>query len=270
MINNITKNYKKNIVFNDLSIDFKDNCSLIIGQNGSGKTTLLKIIAGLIKNYQGTTDLDNDVSIMLDIDCVFLNKTGYENLEYFLTLDELITSKKYIQIFEMKSYLNQKVKKYSNGMKKKLMLVVALSKDNSLLLLDEPTNALDINSIGLLKKILIEIKNDKKIIIASHNPLIYDNDLIDSVYIIKDNNIVKTNKTNFDYEIVKIKTLNKIEDNKIFDCIYKNNTNYYFKVKRSDLNEFAIFVNKYIVTCFYIINHLDDLYIKEFYNEKNN
>ena len=86
-MNNITKRYGKNIVLDSVSINFV-GATLIIGENGSGKTTLLKIIAGLIKKYDGNIDYKDNVSILLDQSALFDLKSGEENLLYYLNKDE--------------------------------------------------------------------------------------------------------------------------------------------------------------------------------------
>ena len=64
----------------------------------------------------------------------------------------------------------KKVKTYSLGMKQKLAIAQAIFEHPKLLLLDEPTNALDEESIGDVRKLLLELKEKGVlIIIASHN-----------------------------------------------------------------------------------------------------
>ena len=62
------------------------------------------------------------------------------------------------------------MKTYSLGMKQKLAIAQAIFEHPKLLLLDEPTNALDEESIGDVRKLLLELKEKGVlIIIASHN-----------------------------------------------------------------------------------------------------
>lgn len=116
----VSKNYKKKIILDNINIDFSKECNLIVGPNGCGKTTLFKIMAGLIKKYEGIISYKNDCSLLLDMKSYFLNETGMENLEYILNKEELDISKKYINSFGMKDYIDNKVQTYSNGMKKKI------------------------------------------------------------------------------------------------------------------------------------------------------
>ena len=148
-MNKIYKSFNKNIVLDNIEFELS-NCTLILGENGSGKTTLLKILSGITKKYEGSNEIGNESSTLLDSSSLFFFKTGLENLDYFLDKEELANSNKYINLLKMDNYINKRVFKYSNGMKKKLGLVIALSRNKKYLLLDEPTNSLDIESVELL------------------------------------------------------------------------------------------------------------------------
>ena len=139
-INNLSKKYGKNTILNYINYNIEHKCTVILGDNGSGKTTLFKILGGIIKKYDGSIDIKNDSSLLLDDDNLFKYKNGIENIEYFLNELEREKVKKYVDYFLMNDYIGNKVKTYSSGMKKKLSLVISISKDKKNLLLDEPTN----------------------------------------------------------------------------------------------------------------------------------
>ena len=64
------------------------------------------------------------------------------------------------------------IKKYSLGMRQKLILAQAIMEKPKVLLLDEPTNALDNKSVELFHKLVLEeAKRGAIIVIASHNSL---------------------------------------------------------------------------------------------------
>lgn len=266
MSNIISKSYWNKLVLDKISLELDKACILIIGKNGSGKTTLFKIIAGLIKKFKGDIDYKNEVSILLDDAALFLNKTGNENLNYFLNHDEYEASLSWIKKFNMENYYNNKVKTYSCGMKKKLMLVVALSKNRKLLVLDEPTNGLDIESIKLLKRYLIDIKKNKKILIASHDISIFDIELIDSIYMLLNHKLVKKDIAFYNYTIFKVKTNLSIDDK--YKYISKDSY-YYFKINNDEIIDFSNFISKYIILEMTPLNYLDEMYFNEVYNEEN-
>ena len=59
-LKNISKNYGRNAVLNDVNATIKSGeCFAIIGSNGKGKSTLLKILAGIIPASKGQVIYDS-------------------------------------------------------------------------------------------------------------------------------------------------------------------------------------------------------------------
>ncbi|HDR5039240.1 TPA: ABC transporter ATP-binding protein [Bacillus anthracis] len=177
-------------VFNDLNFDINSNCiTAIVGKNGAGKTTLIKGLSTLLVFDEGQINFfdknitkDNysffrgQISISLgDSKNLYLNLTVIENIKYFLSIHKNdYNSKKelidyYLSIFNLNSYKNKIVSKLSKGMKQKLSIIISLVKDSKVLILDEPDIGLDIESMSTLKQILNNEKENKTIIITSHN-----------------------------------------------------------------------------------------------------
>jgi ABC-2 type transport system ATP-binding protein len=97
--------------------------------------------------------------------------TAFENLEELNKINHYATTSD-IQDALRKINLqsNEKVKKFSLGMKQKLNIAQAIFENPRLLLLDEPTNALDSDAIEHLKAILEDLKKKNScIIIATHD-----------------------------------------------------------------------------------------------------
>ena len=152
-----TKILDHRFVINNINFEFKSgNIYGIVGQNGSGKTMLLRAIAGLICLNRGTITVDGKV----------LNKLLAE-IRNIISYDDI---KHYMDKFGLNFNSKQIVKKYSLGMKQKLGIIQAIMEDPSLLLLDEPFNALDAESVDILRSILLQYKEQGKLIIlTSHH-----------------------------------------------------------------------------------------------------
>ena len=263
-MNKITKRYGKQIVLDNIEFEINSKCILIIGENGSGKTTLFKILSGLIKRYEGQIDLSSNVSYLPDSESLFLSKSGLDNLDYFLNKEELEKSKYYIDYFHMNEYISKRVRSYSNGMKKKLALTLALSRNKDYLILDEPTNSLDIESIELLKKEIKILKENKNIIISSHDVSIFDIDLIDTIYLIKNHKLYQKDLEEFNFSYYKIKTIDDISD---LDYVKEEDGYYYFKVFNNNINNFSEMISKYKILEMIKIEYYNEIYVRGIIND---
>ena len=160
----------------------------------------------------------------------------------------------------MNDFISRKVKTYSNGMKKKLSLVIALSRNKDILILDEPTNSLDYDSVEILKKELIELKKTKKIIISSHDMAIFDMSLIETIYLLKDHKLFKKSLEEFDFKYYKIKALDDISN--LDYVLLDNDGYYYFKVYNNKLEEFSSLMCQYRIIEMIKIEYFNEIYIR--------
>ncbi|WP_323709314.1 phenol-soluble modulin export ABC transporter ATP-binding protein PmtC [Mammaliicoccus sciuri] len=198
-LNNIQKYYGKQHILKNINFDFGDSQIVgLIGKNGVGKTTLMKIMNQNIMKYEGTFKKENrdKVGYLIENPKLYLNKTGYYNLNFFRNVLGTNVDDDYINMliesFGIKPCINKKVKKYSMGMKQKLSIAVALMNKPQYLILDEPTNGMDPDgSIDVLKT-LEKVSKDLniKVLISSHK--LEDIELIcDRTVFMKDGAIVE-------------------------------------------------------------------------------
>lgn len=170
-LDNIRKTYhnKNNTVdaLKDISLDISDNgITVILGPSGCGKTTLMNIIAGRL-SYEGTiTDIPNFDYLTQDFN-LFENMSVLVNLTFVSKNMKRINS--LLDEFEMSEFRNRKVKKLSNGQKKRVQFIRALLHKPGLLLCDEPTAALDHDNTVTLMKELKKLSSSIQIILVTHD-----------------------------------------------------------------------------------------------------
>lgn len=156
----------------------------LVGKNGCGKTMFLRAIAGLIVPTSGEVLVDGkrlhkDISFPPEMGILIENPvfleylTGLDNLKMLAEIQGIATEesiKAHMQQLGLDPSLRLPVRKYSLGMKQKLGIIQAIMENPKLLILDEPFNALDVESVSKLQEILLEYKNEgKMIVMTSHH-----------------------------------------------------------------------------------------------------
>ena len=185
-VRDIHRNYGKKEVLKGVTFQI-DSSEIVglIGKNGAGKSTLFKVIAGLLKQKSGTVKiLDQEVSsknrkIFQQVGCLieqvslYPHLTGYEHIQIVAKLtdtkiDEHVET--LISTLKMNSYIHNKTKTYSQGMKQRLGILLAVLNKPKLLLLDEPLNGLDPEGVYEIRTFLLNICHQEgmSLLFSSH------------------------------------------------------------------------------------------------------
>ena len=203
-INDLNFGYsKQKLLFKDLSMQLKaGHIYGLLGKNGAGKSTLLKNIAGLVYATSGKIDVmghdpaKRQPSLLRQI-CFIPEEfylpsvkiDGYvkANAAFYPNFDHNYFSG---LLTEFDIPVNQKLIDMSYGQKKKLIIAFGLATQARLIIMDEPTNGLDIPSKAQFRKIMAAaLTEDRCIIISTHQVRDLDN-LIDTVIMLDESNIV--------------------------------------------------------------------------------
>lgn len=155
-----------------------------VGKNGSGKTMLFRTIAGLIQPTSGKIVIDGqeyhfndaypvEVGIIIENAGMYKEFSGVENLRYLASLRKKVSDgeiKEVISKVGLDPEDKRPLRKYSLGMKQRIIFAQAIMEKPDVLLLDEPTNALDQSGVELIRQLILEEKKRGALIcIASHN-----------------------------------------------------------------------------------------------------
>ena len=175
----------------------------IIGRNGCGKTVLLKCICNLLRQdsveiyLDGESNIDylkkqKKMGILIESPAFLDQYTGIENLVMLYGILQSVSREKIVSLMKhlgLDSSLKIPVSKYSLGMKQKLAIAQAIMEDQEILLLDEPTNGLDIESVHMLRNLLLELKKrGVTILLTSHSKEDID-ELCDRVYCMENGSV---------------------------------------------------------------------------------
>ena len=182
---NVTKKFGENKVLDDVNLIFEPGKIYgIQGKNGSGKTMLMRAISGLLSLNEGEVEVFGEVigvdrdfpksaGILIEHPGLLPEISGFENLKTVMSINKIVSDdeiKKAMSNFDLDPNSNLKVKKYSLGMKQKVGILMAILERPQVVILDEPTNGLDEASVEKFKDMILDLKDDSRVInVASHD-----------------------------------------------------------------------------------------------------
>lgn len=183
--NKICKKVNHHVLVNNISFTLNTGDIVgLIGPNGAGKTTTMKLLVGLQTLNGGTItiaghDLKKEfpkaishVGAIIENPDLYMYLSGYDNLKLAAKLYNIKEQRilEVLKIVGLETKMQDKVKKYSLGMRQRLGIAQAILHNPRLLILDEPMNGLDPEGIKELKELLLKLAstNQLAILISSH------------------------------------------------------------------------------------------------------
>lgn len=226
-LKNVSKSFGKRKIIDNLNLEVEEGEIYgFLGPNGSGKTTTIKMILRLINSDSGEIKVngyDTKKQFEKAMECIgaivenpdmYKYMSGIDNLKLHARIRNIDEKRidEVLNMVELKGRENDKVGKYSLGMKQRLGLALTLLHKPKVLILDEPTNGLDPAGIKKLRDILKEIahKDGVAVFVSSH--ILSEMQLMcDKVAVINNGEIVRVEeilKENEKTETVEIKVKN--------------------------------------------------------------
>ena len=191
-VSNISFQYApKKEILTDISFTLGEGQHLcVMGESGSGKSTLLKAVYGLLDLKKGTINWKNQEVlgpafhlvpgmsffkyVAQDFDLMPYTSVA-ENIGKFLSRfypeEKEKRTKELLEVIEMSSFANEKVKTLSGGQQQRVAIARALAKEPELILLDEPFGQIDNFKKNSLRRKLFSYLKEKNIscIVATHD-----------------------------------------------------------------------------------------------------
>lgn len=184
-VNNLKKSLGKRDIIKNISFSIEEGEIFgFLGPNGAGKTTTIRMLVGLIHPNEGNIkicghDLRKDTEKALrEVGAVVENPelykylSGRENLMQIARIRNITKEdvQDTIRLVGLEDRIDDKVRKYSLGMKQRLGLAASLLSKPKLLILDEPTNGLDPSGILDFREVVKKAAKEKgmAVFISSH------------------------------------------------------------------------------------------------------
>lgn len=174
----LSKSYKhgasRKLVLDDINFTVNPGDRIaLLGRNGAGKTTLIKLIGGVEMPTSGKVVRKMSLSWPLGFAGGFQGSlTGYDNARFISRIygREYEDLRAFIEDFtELGNQLKMPVKTYSSGMRARLAFALSLAIEFDCYLIDEIILVGDQNFQRKCHYELFEKRNDRSLIVASHN-----------------------------------------------------------------------------------------------------
>jgi ABC-2 type transport system ATP-binding protein len=200
---NLSKHFGAFFAVSDLNFKIEGSkCVGFLGPNGAGKTTTLKMFTDLIRPSSGEALINGlnvhthkkealaSVSSLIETPEIYPSLTPKEALMMIAEIRGVPSAERNKRIEEaisevsMEEWIDEKVGKFSKGMKQRICIASTLLSNPSILLLDEPSNGLDPRGMSEVRDIVKSLKNKERLIFMSSHILSEVSDICDEVAMI--------------------------------------------------------------------------------------
>jgi len=186
-VNGLSKHYGAIKAVDDISFAVQEGDVYgFLGQNGAGKSTTIRMLLTLITPTAGSIEIFGldlqrhrreilrQVGAVIEKPDLYKYLTAWENLSLFAKMSGVRLLREQLaaqlEMVGLKDRMHSKVLTFSQGMKQRLGIAVALVHDPRLIILDEPVNGLDPQGIADMRNLILHLSRHmgKTIMVSSH------------------------------------------------------------------------------------------------------
>jgi ABC-2 type transport system ATP-binding protein len=203
----LVKRFRSNVAVNGVDLRIPRGCAFgYLGPNGAGKTTLIRVLLGLTRADAGTMSLLGHsvpahrdralarVGAIVDEPRFHAHLTGRQNLQVLAAAREPAARGRIDASLERVGMLQRaddRVSKYSMGMRQRLGVAACLIGDPELLILDEPMNGLDPAGMHDMRDMIRSLVAEGRTVVLSSHLLDEVQRTCDAVAIVDRGNVIR-------------------------------------------------------------------------------
>ena len=227
IIEGLTKKYNSFTALDNLSLKIRSNTVVgYLGPNGAGKTTTIKILTNLIKATEGRVYIDNidvaedpkralsNIGVIAETPEFYPYLTPRETLSYLGKIRGMdkeyikIRNKEILEEVNLTEWMDQRIGKFSRGMKQRLAVAQAFLHEPQILILDEPASGLDPRGLIEVREIIKRQKKENKTILMSSHLLYEVQEVCDKLALLNFGKLIAYDDVD---NLSKLTIINKME-----------------------------------------------------------
>ena len=203
-LSGLTKRYGSRVAVEDLTIDVPAGVVAgFVGPNGAGKTTTMAMLLGLVTPTAGTgavlgaplgdpASYLGGVGALIEGPAFYPGLSGAQNLAVLATAGghDLAQIPGLLELVGLTGRADDRVRRYSFGMKQRLGIAAALLGDPKLLILDEPINGLDPAGVHEMRGLVGRLASGERTVLVSSHVLAELEQVCDWLIVIDDGRLM--------------------------------------------------------------------------------
>ncbi|WP_144935411.1 ABC transporter ATP-binding protein [Paenibacillus sp. 32O-W] len=230
-VHEIIKRFGEHTAVNGVSLEVKEGEIFgLLGGNGAGKTTTMRMVLGLIvpdsgrilwKGQPYNESLRKTMGYLPEERGLYPKIKVSEQIVYLAELRGVSRKtadkhlKEWLDKFGVPEYYNKKVEELSKGNQQKIQFIASVIHNPDILILDEAFSGLDPVNVELLKKTVLELRDQGKTILFSSHRMDHVEELCQNICILHKSNVVlkgnlKEIKSSFPKERIILETDSKV------------------------------------------------------------
>ena len=205
-ISNVCKRFSNHVALDNVSMDIpRGKVFGLLGRNGAGKTTLIRIVNHITMADSGTVMFDGhplceqdvyNIGYLPEERGLYKKMKVGEQAIYLARLKGLsaIEAKKrlteWFEKFDIMPWWNRKLEELSKGMQQKIQFIITILHRPQLLIFDEPFSGFDPENVELLKREMLELRNQGSTILFSTHNMASVEEICDNIALINHSKVV--------------------------------------------------------------------------------